>query len=128
MDGEVRVGTVVLGMPVPRANLPCGNIDPVGITSTPVVDRGASTLYVTGLTTPNADRTKTYKIASTTDFPAPPVCHSTNQLVPARRRAEVSHRRGYNAKTRSPGLTEMNCRIAATNPAWGACISASRSP
>ncbi|HEX9344103.1 MAG TPA: hypothetical protein VF995_10880, partial [Actinomycetota bacterium] len=34
-----------LGTPVPQSDLPCGNIDPVGITSTPVVDPASGTLY-----------------------------------------------------------------------------------
>jgi hypothetical protein len=63
-DGKPVWGPVSLGTPVPRAALPCGNIDPVGITSTPVLDREAGTLYVVGLTTPDGGRTKTYKIAA----------------------------------------------------------------
>lgn len=35
-----------LGDPVPRSDLPCGNIDPTGITSTPVVDSGRGLIYV----------------------------------------------------------------------------------
>ena len=35
-----------LGDPVRRADLPCGNIDPTGITSTPVVDAGRGLIYV----------------------------------------------------------------------------------
>ena len=34
-----------LGDPVPRSTLPCGNIDPTGITSTPVIDPQAGILY-----------------------------------------------------------------------------------
>jgi outer membrane protein assembly factor BamB len=34
-----------LGEPVPRSALPCGNIDPTGITSTPVIDAAAGLLY-----------------------------------------------------------------------------------
>lgn len=63
-DGKPVWGPVSLGTPVPRAALPCGNIDPVGITSTPVLDREAGTLYVVGLTTPDGGHTKTYKIAA----------------------------------------------------------------
>ena len=63
-DGSPVWGPVSLGTPVSRASLTCGNIDPVGITSTPVIDRAASTLYVTGLTTPDAGRTKVYKAAA----------------------------------------------------------------
>src|SRR6266567_4682933 len=43
-------GTVIwqrnLGVPVPLANLPCGNIDPIGITSTPVVDLASRALFL----------------------------------------------------------------------------------
>jgi hypothetical protein len=35
-----------LGPPVPRTALPCGNIDPLGITGTPVIDASASTVYL----------------------------------------------------------------------------------
>ncbi len=46
----LRDGTIVwraqLGPPVPLATLPCGNIDPLGITGTPVVDPASSTVYV----------------------------------------------------------------------------------
>jgi hypothetical protein len=38
-----------LGTPVPNAALPCGNINPVGITGTPVADVAAGVLYVVGL-------------------------------------------------------------------------------
>ena len=34
-----------LGEPVPRSALPCGNIDPTGITGTPVIDSAAGVLY-----------------------------------------------------------------------------------
>src|SRR6516165_4407324 len=38
-----------LGPPVPRAALPCGNIDPLGITGTPVIDERSRALYVAAL-------------------------------------------------------------------------------
>lgn len=63
-DGRPVWGPVSLGTPVSRSALPCGNIDPVGITSTPVVDRGSSSLYVVGLTSPDGGRTKVYKAAA----------------------------------------------------------------
>lgn len=39
-----------LGPPVPRASLPCGNIDPDGITGTPIIDARSAVLYVDALT------------------------------------------------------------------------------
>ncbi len=44
-SGQVQWQTH-LGDPVPRSDLPCGNIDPTGITSTPVVDPGRGLIYV----------------------------------------------------------------------------------
>ena len=35
-----------LGRPVPRAETPCGNIDPLGITGTPVIDSNRGTVYL----------------------------------------------------------------------------------
>ncbi|MCU1379043.1 MAG: hypothetical protein JWN29_2026 [Acidimicrobiales bacterium] len=49
--GAVRWHTNV-GQPVPGRSLPCGNIDPVGITGTPVVDRGAGLLYAVAFSAP----------------------------------------------------------------------------
>ncbi len=63
-NGQRLWGPVSLGTPVPLASLPCGNIDPVGITATPVIDRASSTLYVVDLTTPDGGRTKVYKVAA----------------------------------------------------------------
>ncbi|WP_090872175.1 outer membrane protein assembly factor BamB family protein [Paraburkholderia diazotrophica] len=43
------VWRTVLGPPVPRSALPCGNVDPVGVTGTPVIDPAAGKLYVDAL-------------------------------------------------------------------------------
>ncbi|MEX3933842.1 hypothetical protein AB4Y32_18890 [Paraburkholderia phymatum] len=43
------VWRTVLGPPVPRSALPCGNVDPVGITGTPVIDPATGTLYLDAL-------------------------------------------------------------------------------
>lgn len=63
-DGRRLWGPVSLGLPVSLESLPCGNIDPVGITSTPVIDRASSTLYTVGLTTPDGGRTKVFTVAA----------------------------------------------------------------
>lgn len=50
-------GTVIwqrnVGPPVPLAKLPCGDIDPLGITGTPVVDLPSRTLLFDAMTTTN---------------------------------------------------------------------------
>lgn len=55
-------GTVIwqdnLGAPVPLADLPCGDIDPEGITGTPVVDLTNRTLFLDTMTTPDNGTTK----------------------------------------------------------------------
>src|SRR5215470_17245908 len=40
-----------IGTPVPRSDLPCGNIDPLGITSTPVYDQASGLVYAVAETT-----------------------------------------------------------------------------
>jgi hypothetical protein len=51
-----------VGQPVPRVNLPCGNIDPMGITGTPVVDLLSRTLFFDAMTTPDGGTTKKHLI------------------------------------------------------------------
>jgi outer membrane protein assembly factor BamB len=41
-----------LGNPVPGASLPCGNIDPSGITGTPVIDISTGTIYAVAFLAP----------------------------------------------------------------------------
>lgn len=41
-----------LGAPVSRASTPCGNVDPIGITSTPVADVADNRLFVVGMMQP----------------------------------------------------------------------------
>jgi outer membrane protein assembly factor BamB len=49
-DGRVRWRTGV-GTPMPRSQLPCGNIDPLGITGAPAYDAGSRTVFVAAETT-----------------------------------------------------------------------------
>jgi len=44
--GGSQVWRIQLGAPVNGSSLPCGNIDPSGITGTPVADTASNTLYV----------------------------------------------------------------------------------
>ena len=54
---NATTGTIIwqrnLGAPVPLNRLGCGNIDPVGITSTPVVDLASRALFLDAFTTPD---------------------------------------------------------------------------
>ncbi len=51
---DARSGAVIwartLGAPMPLSQLPCGNIDPLGITGTPVVDAASRTIYLDAMT------------------------------------------------------------------------------
>jgi hypothetical protein len=64
VDGATgaQLWTKTLGTPVPRSQLPCGNIDPLGITGTPVIDPNSRTIYVAAMTTPDGGKTKQHLI------------------------------------------------------------------
>ena len=51
-----------VGAPVPLANLPCGDINPLGITGTPIVDLASRTLFLDAMTTPDNGATKQHLI------------------------------------------------------------------
>jgi len=51
-----------LGTPVPMSAMPCGNIDPYGVTGTPVIDFASRTLFVDAMTTPNSGTTKQHQV------------------------------------------------------------------
>lgn len=56
-DGSV-VWQKTLGDPVPLADLPCGDINPLGITGTPSIDPRTRTIYLDAMTTPDGGTTK----------------------------------------------------------------------
>ncbi len=60
-DGSQLWGTSV-GTPVPLAQLPCGNIDPLGITGTPVIDADNRIIYLDAMTTPDGGTTQLHRI------------------------------------------------------------------
>lgn len=51
-----------LGKPVRREALPCGNIDPLGITGTPVIDERSQALYVGSLVEVPGERAPKHRI------------------------------------------------------------------
>ncbi len=63
---DARSGATVwsrrVGDPVAISRLPCGNIDPLGITGTPVADLAARTLYLDAMTTPDGGATKRHLV------------------------------------------------------------------
>jgi outer membrane protein assembly factor BamB len=65
---NATTGTVIwqhnVGAPVPLAHLDCGNIDPVGITGTPVVALASRALFLDAMTTPDGGTTKKHLIYS----------------------------------------------------------------
>src|ERR1700674_1576995 len=51
-----------LGNPVSRSRLPCGDVDPLGMTGTPVIDPNARNIYVAAMTTPDGGKTKQHLV------------------------------------------------------------------
>lgn len=51
-----------VGVPVPLAKMPCGNIDPYGITGTPVIDFPSRTLFFDAMNTPDGGTTLHHQI------------------------------------------------------------------
>jgi outer membrane protein assembly factor BamB len=49
--------TRTLAPPAPLSALPCGNIDPLGVTGTPVVDPATRTVFLDTMTSPDGGRT-----------------------------------------------------------------------
>jgi hypothetical protein len=58
---DASTGSVIwdksLGTPMPLSSLPCGNINTLGITGTPVIDPTSRTIYVAAMTTPDGGTT-----------------------------------------------------------------------
>jgi len=54
--------TRTLGPPVKGSDLPCGNIDPLGLTGTPVVDPATRTVYLDAMTTPDGGATRRHLV------------------------------------------------------------------
>ncbi len=61
-SGGAQLWTRKLGTPVKLGNLPCGNINTLGVTGTPIVDEAARTLYVDGMTTDDGGTTKKHRV------------------------------------------------------------------
>jgi hypothetical protein len=61
-----------LGTPVSASSLPCGNIDPLGVTGTPVIDAAKGTLYVAAeVETANGPRHQVFGLSLATGKVAP---------------------------------------------------------
>ncbi len=53
-----------VGTPVPLSSMPCGNIDPLGITGTPAVDLASRAIFFDAMTTPDRGTNKSHLIYS----------------------------------------------------------------
>ena len=53
-----------VGTAVPLSSLPCGNVNPLGITGTPIVDLATRSLFFDAMTTPDGGTTKQHLIFS----------------------------------------------------------------
>ena len=60
-DGS-QIWSTTLGTPLPLATLPCGVIDPLGITGTPVIDVDNRIIYVAAMLTPDGGATKLHQV------------------------------------------------------------------
>jgi hypothetical protein len=58
-----RIWSRTLASPAPRSELPCGNIDPLGITGTPVIDASRRLLFVAAMTSGPRHRVYTVSLA-----------------------------------------------------------------
>ena len=54
LTSGAEIWSASLGTPVNGSSLPCGNIDPTGVTATPVIDPATSTVYVLVFKAPGA--------------------------------------------------------------------------
>src|SRR5215472_1000807 len=63
---DAATGTVIwqmhVGTPMPVSRLPCGDIDPLGITGTPIIDLPSRTLFFDAMTTPDGGITARHLI------------------------------------------------------------------
>ncbi len=67
-----RIWERSLGAPVPLSALPCGNIDPVGVTGTPTIDPQAGILYLEAFVqTPSGPRHLVFGLSLATGEPTP---------------------------------------------------------
>jgi hypothetical protein len=100
---DAATGSVVwqrnLGAPVPLAQFPCGNINPLGITGTPVIDLETRTLFVDAMTTPDQGVTKKHlvfglSIDDSSIRPGWPVDVSAVVTSPVQFNSDVQNQRG----------------------------------
>ncbi len=61
-----------LGTPVARSSLPCGNIDPLGVTGTPVIDKSTEAIYLDAVVDgPSGPRHLVFALSLTDGSPMP---------------------------------------------------------
>jgi PQQ enzyme repeat len=116
----------VVGTPVPRSSLPCGNISPLGITGTPVIDPASEAIYLNAMVQEsNGPRHRVFGLALK-DGAVLPGFRSTSPTRCARM-GSVSRRAFRTSAPRSPSSrARFTSRTAATS-ATAAIIAAGSS-
>ena len=104
----------------PGSSLPCGDVDPVGITSTPVVDANANRIYVVGMVpagSPHVVRARPVDGARSSP-------RSASTPTAQTRRCTTNERRSRSRTARCSSPTAGATAIAATTTAgWSRCRS-----
>jgi hypothetical protein len=99
-----------LGPPVPLSAFPCGNIDPLGITGTPVIDEASATLYLDAmLADPAGPRHKLFalSLANGATLPGWPI-----DVAEALRAADQSFNSGVQNQRAALALLGGNLYVA----------------
>jgi hypothetical protein len=69
---EHQIWTRPLGKPVPRSALRCGNIDPLGVTGTPVIDEAVQSVYLdAAIADPSGPRHRIFALSLNDGSPMP---------------------------------------------------------
>jgi len=111
--GPVRIGT-----PVPRSALPCGNINPEGITGTPVVDQKRGAVYVVGETTPDGGHTVGFVAAALSLATGHMLAGWPVPIAPAGFDARVQQERAALTLASTPDGTALEVAFGGL---WGDC-------
>ncbi len=114
LDGSTGaiVWRVNLGTPVPGGDLPCGNVNPVGITGTPVIDPAAGLIYAVAFVQPGRHELAALELATgKLRFRQP--------VDPPRSNPRVQNQRGALAFSRGMVYIAFGGRFGDCGDYWG---------